>query len=122
MTAHAAVARRTLSALALAVTCAVMTGCIYDAPPPSAAELLNERTTSVTLTFDGPATEPQEVGAREGRTVRYAGQPITEGEPCVEVGATVTDTATGEVLGTVDPPICDETTIRVREDGTVEVR
>lgn len=121
MTRHAATARQTLSGFALALTCLLATSaCIYDAPPPSSAELINERTTPVTLTFDGAATEPQEIGAREGRTVRYAGQPVKEGEPCVDVRATVTDTATGQVLGTVDPPICDTTTIHVREDGTVE--
>ncbi|GIG41918.1 hypothetical protein [Cellulomonas phragmiteti] len=123
MTAHAAAARQTLSAIALAVTCALTTtGCFYDAPQPQWAELVNERTTSVTLTFDGPAAQPQEIAAREGDVVRYEGEPIKEEERCVDVGATVTDTATGQVLGTVDPPICPETLIYVREDGTVEVR
>ncbi|MBF0688058.1 MAG: hypothetical protein IR158_09880 [Cellulomonas sp.] len=84
---------------------------------------MNEGTTSVTLTFDGPAAEPQEIAAREGRSIRYEGELIREeDERCVDVGFTVTDTATGEVLGTVDPPICPETLIYVREDGTVEVR
>lgn len=124
MTAHAAPTRHVMSAVVLAAACALTTtGCIYDAPPPRWADLVNERRTSVTLTFDGPATEPQEIPAREGNVIRYEGEPIREEEErCVDVGATVTDTATGQVLGTVDPPICAETRIYVREDGTVEVR
>ncbi|WP_149203522.1 hypothetical protein [Actinotalea subterranea] len=122
MTSHPAGARQTLSALALAATCALTTtGCIYDNPPGRAA-LVNQRTTSVTLTLDGAAAEPQEVTARRDSLVRYEDRTIKEEEPCVDVGATVTDTATGQILGTVDPPLCGETTIYVREDGTVEVR
>lgn len=124
MTAHAAAARRTRSTVALAVACALTTtGCIYDAAPPRWAKLVNERTSSVTLTYDGPAAESQEIAAREGRSIRYEGELIAEEEGrCVDVGATVTDTATGQVLGTVDPPICGGTRIYVREDGTVDVR
>ena len=117
-----AAVRAPLSAAALAVTCALTTtGCIYDAAPARRAELVNERSTSVTVTLDGPAAEPLEVAARAGRLIQHEDGPIREGDPCVDVGVTVTDTATGEVLGTVDPPICAETSIRVREDGTVEV-
>jgi len=123
VTAHAAAARKALSAVGLAVSCALTTGCIYDGPQPQWAELVNERTTSVTLTFDDPGAQPQEIAAREGDVVRYEGEPIKEeDERCVDVGATVTDTTTGQVLGTVDTPICPETLIYVREDGTVEVR
>jgi len=85
------------------------------------AELVNEGTASVSLTFDGPAAEPQEIAARECRSIRYEGELIKDEERCVDVGATVTDTATSQVVGTVDPPICPETVIYVREDGTVEV-
>lgn len=120
MTAPAATARRSLSAFALGVACALTTsGCIYDAPLPLSASLVNERWAPVTLTFDGSSTEPQEFPAREGADIRYDGRFVEE-DTCVEIGATVTDTATGEVLGTVDPPICGDTRIYVREDGTVE--
>ncbi|GIG39205.1 hypothetical protein [Cellulomonas phragmiteti] len=124
MTASTAATRQILSAVVLAVTCALTTtGCVYDAPPPRWADLVNERRTAVTLTFDGSAAEPQEIPARQGNVIRYEGEPIREeDDPCVDVGATVTDTTTGQVLGTVDPPICAETRIYVREDGTVEVR
>lgn len=50
--------------------------------------------------------EPQEVTARRDSLVRYEGRIIKEQEPCVDMDATLADTATGQILGTVDPPLC----------------
>ncbi|WP_155859523.1 hypothetical protein [Cellulomonas sp. KRMCY2] len=96
-----------------------LTGCIYDRVPPQAM-LVNSRNAPVTLTLTGVDVEPKEFPASEGRAVWGAdGKPIKGDGVCEGDGFVVTDTATGAVLGTSDEPVCGDTLIRVKEDGTV---
>lgn len=107
---------RVLALLAV-VSSTTVTGC--DNMPPE-AELINSRDTPVTLTLTGIDHEPQEVPPRTGYGVYGADGKSIEGRGvCVGDGFIVTDTVTGAVLGTSDEPVCGETLIRVKEDGTV---
>ncbi|NMR18834.1 hypothetical protein [Cellulomonas fimi] len=97
-----------------------LAGCIPLDRTPPIANLVNHRTAPVTLTLTGVEVEPQEFPAKEGDRVLAAERTWIEGkDTCVGDGFIVTDTATGTVLDTSDQPVCGDTTIRVKEDGTV---
>ena len=117
---HSTVPRRVRALALLGVASSTtLTGCFIDNKPPEAM-LVNSRSTPVTLTVGGIDHEPQEVPARLGIPVYgTSGKPITGRGVCEGDGFIVTDTATGTVLGTSDEPVCGETVIRVKEDGTV---
>ena len=117
MTNYTVPRRVRVLALLAVVSSTTVTGC--DNMPPE-AELINSRDTPVTLTLTGVDAEPKEFPAHEGRGVYGADGKSIEGRGvCAGDGFIVTDTATGTVLGTSDEPVCGETLIRVKEDGTV---
>ena len=117
---HSTVPRRVrVLALLAMVSSTTLTGCFIDNKPPEAM-VDNFRNGPVTLTLTGLDAEPQEFPARLGIPVYGAnGKPITGRGVCEGDGFILTDTATGAVLGTSDEPVCGETLIRVKEDGTV---
>jgi hypothetical protein len=99
---------------------ATLTGCIFGDRKPPFAQLVNDRTASVTLTVTGSKVAPKEFPARKGLSVYGAdGKPLEGADKCEGEGFIVTDTATGTVLGTFQDPVCGDTTIIVKADGTV---
>ena len=81
---------------------------------------MNRSDRSVTLTITGTEIEPDDFPPNTGQSVLGADlKPIDGREVCVGDGYVLTDTATGEVLATSDEPVCGETFIEIKEDGTI---
>ena len=118
---HSTVPRRVrVLALVAVVTLTTLTACFPIDHGPPTATVDNFRLASVTLTLTGVDVEPQEFPAQEGRSVWGTdGKLISGANTCEGDGFILTDTATGTALGTSDEPVCGETLIRVKEDGTV---